>query len=156
MTGPIKPATDDLIERIPQAIERITSGHAPMRIPADMRDADIVLSECLARIESDAVTINAHESYIVTLMQEKTVHLVAIETAAAKIKVLELERDTVQQYADQVGANLTAAEGTLAERDEQIARYEDLLIDIKLALSNTKTFYLPLAEAVADIIRRKK
>ena len=79
-----------------------------------------------------------------------------IESDAARIKAMELDRDTIQEYADQVGANLRAAEGTLAERDEQIARYEDLLIDIKLALSNTKTFYLPLAEAVADIIRRKK
>jgi hypothetical protein len=38
-----------------------------------------------------------------------------------KLKALELERDTIQEYADQVGSNLTAAEGTLKERDEQIA-----------------------------------
>ena len=53
-------------------------------------------------------------------------------------------------------ARIESDAAKLRERDEQIARYEDLLIDIKLALSNTKTFYLPLAEAVADIIRRKK
>lgn len=79
-----------------------------------------------------------------------------IQSDEARIKALELERDTVQQYADRTGANLRAAEGTLAERDEQIERYEDLLIEIKLALSNTKTFYLPLAEAVADINARRK
>ena len=45
----------------------------------------------------------------------------------ARIKILELERDTVQQYADQVGANLTAAEGTLAERDARIAELEQIM-----------------------------
>ena len=50
-----------------------------------------------------------------------------IQSDAAKLKALELERDTIQEYADRNGANLRAAEGTLAERDEQIARYEDLI-----------------------------
>ena len=45
-----------------------------------------------------------------------------IDSDAAKLKALELERDTVQEYADRTGANLRAAEGTLAERDEQIAK----------------------------------
>lgn len=41
-------------ERITAAIERITAWHSPMRIPADMTDPDIVLSDCLAHIEGEA------------------------------------------------------------------------------------------------------
>lgn len=40
-------------ERITAAMERITAGHSPMRIPADMTDPDIVLSDCLARIDGE-------------------------------------------------------------------------------------------------------
>ena len=50
-----------------------------------------------------------------------------IQSDAAKLKALELERDTIQEYADQVGANLTAAEGTLAERDARIAELEQIM-----------------------------
>jgi hypothetical protein len=39
-------ATDALMLRIDEATKRITSGMAPMRIPADLNDADIVLSDC--------------------------------------------------------------------------------------------------------------
>jgi hypothetical protein len=49
--------TDDVKgfrERIAAAMERIAAGHSPMRIPADMTDPDIVLSDCLARIEGEA------------------------------------------------------------------------------------------------------
>ena len=40
-------------ERITAAMERIAAGHSPMRIPADMTDPDIVLSDCLARIDGE-------------------------------------------------------------------------------------------------------
>lgn len=54
--------TDDVKgfrERITAAMERITAGHSPMRIPADMTDPDIVLSDCLARIEGEAARTDA-------------------------------------------------------------------------------------------------
>jgi hypothetical protein len=45
----------DLRERISRAIERVTSGQAPMRIPAEISDVDLVLADCLpalAELES--------------------------------------------------------------------------------------------------------
>lgn len=36
----------ELLERIDAAMKRITSGHAPMRIPADQTDPDVVLVDC--------------------------------------------------------------------------------------------------------------
>lgn len=39
-----------LIQRIEVAISRITSGQAPMRIPADPTDPDIVLMDCRAEL----------------------------------------------------------------------------------------------------------
>jgi hypothetical protein len=50
-TTPESPkATDELMLRIDEATSRITSGMAPMRIPADRNDADIVLADCETRI----------------------------------------------------------------------------------------------------------
>lgn len=46
------PATQELLQRIDAAIKRITDGHAPMRIPADNTDVDIVLAECANFIRS--------------------------------------------------------------------------------------------------------
>ncbi|MBA0403091.1 hypothetical protein D7V00_04475 [Stenotrophomonas maltophilia] len=40
----------DIEQRITAAIERITSGNAPMRVPADETDPDLVLADCLAEI----------------------------------------------------------------------------------------------------------
>ncbi|HDS1142894.1 TPA: hypothetical protein QDZ72_002473 [Stenotrophomonas maltophilia] len=40
----------DIEQRITAAIERITSGNAPMRVPADETDPDLVLAYCLAEI----------------------------------------------------------------------------------------------------------
>lgn len=40
----------DIKQRITAAIERITSGNAPMRVPADETDPDLVLAYCLAEI----------------------------------------------------------------------------------------------------------
>ena len=39
-----------LTDRIDQAIDRIIAGHSPQRIPADLTDPDIVLTDCKARI----------------------------------------------------------------------------------------------------------
>lgn len=43
---------DILLKRIDAAITRITSGSAPMRIPADQNDPDIVLVDCANYIRS--------------------------------------------------------------------------------------------------------
>ena len=40
----------DIEERIEAAIERITCGFAPMRVPADFTDPDLVLADCLTDI----------------------------------------------------------------------------------------------------------
>jgi hypothetical protein len=40
-----------MVERIDAAIKRITSGQAPMRIPVDQTDPDIVLADCRSLIE---------------------------------------------------------------------------------------------------------
>jgi len=39
-----------LMDRIDAAITRITSGQAPMRIPRDLTDPDVVLADCQDRI----------------------------------------------------------------------------------------------------------
>lgn len=41
---------NDIEKRIAAAIERITSGHASMRVPAEETDPDLVLADCLAEI----------------------------------------------------------------------------------------------------------
>lgn len=46
--------TQKLRERIDAAIKRITSGSAPMRVPADQTDPDLVLAD--AKIALDAQT----------------------------------------------------------------------------------------------------
>lgn len=40
----------EIEERIEAAIERITCGFAPMRVPADGTDPDLVLADCLTEI----------------------------------------------------------------------------------------------------------
>ena len=40
-----------LIERIDAALERVTSGHAPMRIPAEGTDVDLVLADARKAVE---------------------------------------------------------------------------------------------------------
>ena len=90
-------------ERITAAMERIAAGHSPMRIPADMTDPDIVLSDCLARIEGEAA---------------RTAEAVAAETALcarqcaeALERSLEDEREVSQSLREQ----LMAAEARIAE-----------------------------------------
>lgn len=39
------------VERIEAAIQRIASGMAPMRVPVDMTDPDVVLGECLRALK---------------------------------------------------------------------------------------------------------
>lgn len=41
---------NDIEKRIAAAIERITSGHASMRVPAEDTDPDLVLADCRAEI----------------------------------------------------------------------------------------------------------
>lgn len=41
-------------ERVQAALNRVTSGHAPMRIPVDYTDVDVVLADVLAHITSQA------------------------------------------------------------------------------------------------------
>ena len=40
----------ELQERIEAALRRIKDGHAPMRVPVDQTDVDIVLADCAARV----------------------------------------------------------------------------------------------------------
>ncbi len=44
--------SDELKQRIDKAIDRIIAGHSPMRIPADMTDPDIVLTDCKAALDA--------------------------------------------------------------------------------------------------------
>lgn len=49
----------DIEQRITAAIERITSGNAPMRVPADETDPDLVLADCLAEIRRLRAALSA-------------------------------------------------------------------------------------------------
>lgn len=44
----MKPDVKALRLRIDKAVQRISGGYAPMRIPADPSDADLVLTDCRA------------------------------------------------------------------------------------------------------------
>ena len=44
--------SDELKQRIDKAIDRIIAGHSPQRIPADMTDADIVLTDCKTALDA--------------------------------------------------------------------------------------------------------
>ena len=58
MTDKLDAATiRELLVRIDKAIDRITSGHAGMRVPADLTDPDIVLSECAKVLQSQAAEL---------------------------------------------------------------------------------------------------
>ena len=46
-------APDGLVDRIEAAIQRITDGGCPRRIPADPTDADLVLAEVLAWVNGE-------------------------------------------------------------------------------------------------------
>ena len=52
--------SDELKQRIDKAIDRIIAGHSPQRIPADMTDPDIVLTDCKAALDA----ANAREAAI--------------------------------------------------------------------------------------------
>lgn len=47
----------DLIKRIDGAIERITTGSAPMRVPVHETDPDMVLFDCKKALEANAALI---------------------------------------------------------------------------------------------------
>lgn len=49
--------TQKLRERIDAAIKRITSGSAPMRIPADQTDPDLVLADAKIALDAQAAEI---------------------------------------------------------------------------------------------------
>ena len=51
-----------LDERIEAAIDRITDGRAPMRIPADPTDADLVLAACREELTSLRARISEMEA----------------------------------------------------------------------------------------------
>lgn len=51
----------DIEQRITAAIERITSGNAPMRVPADETDPDLVLADCLAEIRRLRAALSARQ-----------------------------------------------------------------------------------------------
>lgn len=56
----------DIEERIEAAIERITCGFAPMRVPADGTDPDLVLADCLTEIRRLRAVAGPHipEGYV--------------------------------------------------------------------------------------------
>lgn len=45
------PMAPGLVDRLESALDRITSGRAPMRIPAEQSDPDVVLAEVLTMLE---------------------------------------------------------------------------------------------------------
>lgn len=55
----------DIEERIEAAIERITCGFAPMRVPADGTDPDLVLADCLTEIRRLRAVASAHGTRLV-------------------------------------------------------------------------------------------
>jgi hypothetical protein len=59
---------DDLIKRIDGAIERITTGSAPMRVPVHETDPDMVLFDCKKALGAAAARITALESERATLL----------------------------------------------------------------------------------------
>lgn len=52
--------TQKLRERIDAAIKRITSGSAPMRIPADQTDPDLVLADAKIALDAQAAQLAAY------------------------------------------------------------------------------------------------
>lgn len=50
-------STQKLRERIDAAIKRITSGSAPMRVPADQTDPDLVLADAKIALDAQAAEI---------------------------------------------------------------------------------------------------
>lgn len=57
--GKVRTQPVDRVElegRIIAAIRRLIDGHAPMRVPADPTDPDLVLADCLALLRADGVS----------------------------------------------------------------------------------------------------
>ena len=104
-------------ERITAAMERIAAGHSPMRIPADMTDPDIVLSDCLARIEGEA---SRSAAAVAAAVEKAEGH--AEDARQFFIKELELrlaaeaeaERDALRAQVDKLRTDIANADAAYA------------------------------------------
>ncbi len=98
MTDP-KPATPDheilvLQGRITLALQRISAGYAPMRIPAQLTDPDLVLSDCAARIAADEETVRKQAEEIERLKAQVQVGHDVIRDFDAKIDEARAQVET--------------------------------------------------------------
>lgn len=110
MTAP-KPATPDheilvLQGRITLALQRISAGYAPMRIPAQLTDPDLVLSDCAARIAADAETIRKQAEEIARLENRS-----GCEHCSDRRRVAEAELATAREQVRTLREALKAALG---------------------------------------------
>lgn len=68
-----------LDERIEAAIDRITDGRAPMRIPADPTDADLVLAACREELTSLRARISEMETRHAEQLKTAGQHLLDVQ-----------------------------------------------------------------------------
>lgn len=59
---------DALTPRIDAALQRVRNGHAPMRIPTDMTDVDVVLHDCRTALASLRAECDALRAALVELV----------------------------------------------------------------------------------------
>jgi hypothetical protein len=61
-------AVTEIEARIALAIERITSGQGPMRVPADQTDPDLVLADCLTEIRRLRAACTPPEGHVLLVV----------------------------------------------------------------------------------------
>ncbi|CRQ56875.1 hypothetical protein PAERUG_E15_London_28_01_14_04149 [Pseudomonas aeruginosa] len=88
----------DIEQRITAAIERITSGNAPMRVPADETDPDLVLADCLAEIRRLRAALSARQPVVVDLPESLHDRVEALREVAARQPVESEENVAADTY----------------------------------------------------------
>lgn len=103
-------STQKLRERIDAAIKRITSGSAPMRVPADQTDPDLVLADAKTALEAQAAEI-AHRKSTFDLIVNSV--CAALERAGVK---------TVDDPGEAIDVLVTGKDREIARLREASAR----------------------------------
>lgn len=158
-----------LTERIEAAINRITEGRAPMRIPADQTDPDLVLVDCrdrIAELEAFGAKVNAIRNSIIGMQgfnfSEHAYPLVAALDAAgfegedypaarANLGTLIEQRDAAVAEVEKYRADFAKDQAELASMRNQLAACHLRAQTAELANVELRRHVEALAKHIGDL-----
>ena len=143
----------ELAQRCDASITRITSGLAPMRVPVDETDPDVVLAECQKVIASLAVAEQAAGVTVEELTEwlDKatedglTAMTVACQAALSGIEAIA-HNDSLIDMNSQQAALLEAAQARVKELETKTF---ELAFDLECAMTSAKALTAELATTKA-------